>query len=118
MNFLPHYKALHDAGYNVLCYDMRNHGRSGTGSGGVVGIGLLEYRDIVGSIRYAKSRKDTCDMKVSLLSICLGGNSAIVAYDKHPEDFKNIVSMVLLQPVSALPRRETRNDDWIGFKGP
>jgi hypothetical protein len=26
VNFLPEYKALHDAGYNILCYDIRNHG--------------------------------------------------------------------------------------------
>ena len=29
VNFLHEYKALHDAGYNVLAYDMRNHGMSG-----------------------------------------------------------------------------------------
>ncbi len=32
VNFLPKYKALHDAGYNVLAYDLRNHGRSSAGS--------------------------------------------------------------------------------------
>src|SRR5439155_12006052 len=26
VNFLPEYKLLHDAGYNILTYDMRNHG--------------------------------------------------------------------------------------------
>ncbi|SHW45329.1 Uncharacterised protein [Mycobacteroides abscessus subsp. abscessus] len=44
MNFLPEYKALHDAGYNVLAYDMRNHGMSGQGNGGVAGIGLTALR--------------------------------------------------------------------------
>jgi uncharacterized protein len=51
----PEYKALHDAGYNILCYDIRNHGLSGSGNGGTVGIGLLEYRDVIGSVRYATS---------------------------------------------------------------
>ncbi len=51
VNFLPEYKILHDAGYNILTYDMRNHGRSGTGSGGVNGHGVLEYRDVIGSLR-------------------------------------------------------------------
>ncbi|MGH3693997.1 MAG: hypothetical protein ACRDRX_08430 [Pseudonocardiaceae bacterium] len=40
VSFLPEYKALHDAGYNVLAYDMRNHGLSGQGNGGIAGIGL------------------------------------------------------------------------------
>lgn len=31
-----------DAGYNIITYDMRNHGRSGVGSGGVNGHGVLE----------------------------------------------------------------------------
>ena len=103
VNFLPQYKALHDAGYNVLAYDLRNHGRSGTGNGGLVGIGLLEYRDVIGSLRYAQSRKETADMKTSLLSVCLGCNSTIVAMDKHPAEFKNVLSMIALQPVSARP---------------
>jgi hypothetical protein len=52
VNFLPEYKALQDAGYNILCYDIRNHGLSGSGNGGTVGIGLLEYRDVIGLVRY------------------------------------------------------------------
>lgn len=44
------YKALHAAGYNVLTYDFRNHGRSSSANGGVSGIGLLEYRDVIGAI--------------------------------------------------------------------
>lgn len=103
VNFLPQYKALHEAGYNVLAYDLRNHGRSGTGNGGLVGIGLLEYRDVIGSLRYAKLRHDTAAMKTSLLSVCLGANSTIVAMAKHPEEFQHIYSMIALQPVSARP---------------
>jgi hypothetical protein len=41
VNFLPEYKILHDAGYNILTYDLRNHGRSGMGSGGIIGHGVL-----------------------------------------------------------------------------
>lgn len=32
VNFMPDYKHLHDAGYNVLTYDMRNFGHSGIGN--------------------------------------------------------------------------------------
>jgi hypothetical protein len=53
VNFLPEYKALRDAGYNALAYDIRNHGMSGQGNGGIAGIGLTEYRDVIGSLRYA-----------------------------------------------------------------
>ena len=101
VNFLPEYKALHDAGYNVLAYDIRNHGMSGQGNGGIVGIGLTEYRDVIGSLRYTASRPDTKSMKKALLSVCLGADSTAVAWSKHPDEFSEIQAMVMLQPVSA-----------------
>lgn len=101
VNFLPQYKALHDAGYNVLAYDLRNHGRSGSGNGGLVGIGLLECRDVIGSLRYAKARPDTANMATSLLSICPGCNSTIVAMDKHP---RNSPTSDRWWPCSLFPR--------------
>lgn len=102
VNFLPEYRILHDAGYNILTYDMRNHGRSGAGSGGIVGHGVLEFRDVIGSLRYAISRADTKDMKTALYSRCLGANSTFVAMKKHPDEFRHILAMIALQP--APPR--------------
>lgn len=114
VNFVKDFKALNDAGFNVLAYDFRNHGRSGVGSGGVVGIGQLECRDVVGSIKYAKSRPDTGKMQVALLSRCLGANSTIIAMARWPEVFKDIKSMVAIQPVSARPlvERAAKNNGW------
>jgi esterase/lipase len=103
VNFLHDYKHLHDAGYNVLAYDLRNHGTSAAGSGGIVGIGLLEYRDVVGSLQYVKSRADLAGMEIGLLSRCLGANSSIVAMAKHPEHFADVKAMVAVQPVSLRP---------------
>ena len=102
VNFLPEYKILHDAGYNILTYDLRNHGRSGMGSGGIIGHGVLEYRDVIGSLHCAKSRIDTKDMKTALYSRCLGANSTVVAMTKYPEEFRHILAMIALQP--AAPR--------------
>ena len=100
VNLLPQYKALHDAGYNVLAYDMRNHGRSGTGSGGINGHGTLEYRDVIGSLRYMRSRPDTKDMRTALLSRCLGANSTIVGMKKHPNEFAHVRALIAVQPIS------------------
>jgi pimeloyl-ACP methyl ester carboxylesterase len=41
---MPDYKHLHEAGYNILAYDLRNFGQSAAGSGGVIGNGIREYR--------------------------------------------------------------------------
>ena len=35
VNLVPDYKILHDAGYNVLAYDLRNFGLSGAANGGI-----------------------------------------------------------------------------------
>jgi len=102
VNFLPETKILHDAGYNILTYDLRNHGRSGTGSGGIIGHGVLEYRDVIGSLHYASSRDDTNGMKTALYSRCLGANSTVVAMTKYPDEFRHIQAMIALQP--AAPR--------------
>jgi uncharacterized protein len=100
VNFLPEYKVLHDAGYNILTYDMRNHGRSGMGSGGVNGHGVLEYRDVIGSLRYAKTRPATKSMRTALYSRCLGANASIVGMYRHTEEFQHIRAMIALQPVT------------------
>jgi uncharacterized protein len=100
-NFLPELKHLHDAGYNILTYDLRNHGQSGSGSGGISGLGLMECRDVVGSVRYAKSRKDLAMMRTGLYSRCMGGNSTVIAMSKWPEEFTHIKALVLLMVVSG-----------------
>lgn len=101
VNFLPELRHLHDAGYNILTYDIRNHGMSNVGSGGIAGIGLLECRDVVGSVRYARSRGDTADMVTGLYSRCMGANSTIIAMDKWPDEFDGIKALVALQAVSG-----------------
>jgi uncharacterized protein len=72
VDLTPDYTILHDAGYNVLAYDLRNHGLSGAANGGISSSGIFEARDVVGSLTYARSRPDTRDMAIGLFSRCLG----------------------------------------------
>ncbi|HVV90008.1 MAG TPA: alpha/beta hydrolase [Solirubrobacterales bacterium] len=101
VDFLPELRHLHDAGYNILTYDLRNHGRSGEGNGGISGLGLLECRDVVGSLRHAKGREDLASMKTGLYSRCMGGNSTVIAMARWPEEFEGIEALVLLNVVSG-----------------
>jgi len=48
IDFVIQMKHLTDAGYNVLAYDIRNHGNSSAANGGLSGIGRWEWRDCVG----------------------------------------------------------------------
>jgi dienelactone hydrolase len=100
VNFMPDYKHLHDAGYNILAYDLRNFGQSASGSGGVIGNGTREYRDVIGSLRYVRSRPDLGKMKIGLLSRCCGMNATMVGMTKHPEEFKDVRAIVAPQPIS------------------
>ena len=111
VNFLPKYKALVEAGYNVLAYDLRNHGFSAPAQNGGYNPGLFEYKDVLGSINYVRMREDTKDMDIHLHSMCLGGNATLVAMRKHPEVFDGVKSMVLVQPISgdALVRKLCKN---------
>jgi hypothetical protein len=79
------------------------------------GIGLTEYRDVIGSLRYTAARPDTKTMKKALLSVCLGAESTAVAWSKHPEEFPEIQAMVMLQPVSG--RSAASGSDGVAAAG-
>lgn len=103
VNFLNYYKHLHDEGYNILTYDFRNHGLSGDANGKTFGLGLFEYRDVIGSLQYVNSRQDTSKMQKGLMTICVGCDATIIGMEKYPEYFRDIKVMIGLQPVSAKP---------------
>ena len=100
VNFIPDYEILHNAGYNVLTYDLRNFGLSGSANGGAVTSGLFEARDVIGSLRYARSRPDTGAMRMALFSRCLGANSTFAAMRADPRAFAGLRCLVACQPVS------------------
>lgn len=119
VNFLPKYKALHEAGYNILAYDLRNHGFSAPAQNGGYNPNFFEYKDVLGSIDYIRNRKDTKEMDIHLHSMCLGGNSTLVAMRRDPKTFEGVKSMVLIQPISgdALVKRLVKNLRIFGKKG-
>jgi hypothetical protein len=100
VNLVPDYKILHDAGYNVLAYDLRNFGLSGAANGGIASSGIFEARDVAGSLAYARSRLDTRDMTMGLFSRCLGCSSTFAAMTQFPEAFVGVRCLVGPQPVT------------------
>lgn len=101
INFVPDLKILHDAGYNVLAYDMRNFGHSGEANGGICSCGRFESRDVIGSLDYVKKREDTQNMTIGLFSRCLGAVSTFWAMKRHPGAFQDVRCVVAPQPVTA-----------------
>jgi hypothetical protein len=100
VDLVPDYKILHDAGYNVLAYDLRNFGHSGAANGGIASSGIFEARDVLGSLRYVRSRQDTQDMTIGLFSRCLGCSSTFCAMTLHPGAFDAVRCLVGPQPVT------------------
>jgi hypothetical protein len=100
VNLVPDYKILHDAGYNVLAYDLRNSGLSSAANGGIASSGIFEARDVAGSIACVRSRPDTRDMTIGLFSRCLGCSSTFAAMTQFPEAFDGVRCLVGPQPVT------------------
>jgi uncharacterized protein len=100
VNFIPDYRILHDAGYNVLAYDLRNFGHSGAANGGIASSGIFEARDVLGSLRYVRERDDTRHMIVALFSRCLGCSSTFCAMSRDPRAFTDVRCLVGPQPVT------------------
>ena len=84
IDFVIQYKHLTDASYNVLTYDIRNHGNSTAANGGLSGIGKLGEAPL--HVAVGK-------MKVGLYSQCMGGNSQYEAIARRPELFENVQCM-------------------------
>ena len=99
VNFLPKYKALHDAGYNILTYDIRNHGESPSSSNEICGVGYWEWQDVIGSLEFARNWEKTKGMDIGLQSMCMGANSTLRAMEKHREAFEGIKCWILIQPL-------------------
>lgn len=100
VNFVPDYRLLHDAGYHVLAYDMRNFGHSGAANGGIFTAGIYESRDVIGSLAYIRGRADTRELRISLFSRCMGGNATMYAMTRRPDVFDGVRCMVSPQPLS------------------
>lgn len=100
VDFIPDYKILHDAGYNVLAYDLRNFGHSGEANGGVASSGVFEARDVLGSLNYVRRRDDLRGMIIGLFSRCLGCSSTFRAMADDPAAFEGVRCLVGPQPVT------------------
>jgi uncharacterized protein len=77
---LPRAAFLVRGGYDVLAMDLRGHGESG---GSIVSPGLLEARDIVGALRYIRSRGDI--EAVAALGVSYGAVASLIAAAESPE---------------------------------
>ena len=113
VDFILDYRILHDAGYNILTYDLRNFGQSGAGNGGIGTSGNFESRDVIGSLDYVRSRPELSRMAIGLFSRCLGCNATMFAMARRPDLFEGVRCLVGAQPLSPSFYLEKQ----LGFMG-
>lgn len=101
VNFLPRYKALHDAGYNILAYDLRGHGESADGKDGISGVGYYEWQEVLASLDFVRNSEATREDDISLMSMCMGANATFNAMEKSPEHFADIKSIIAIAPLKG-----------------
>jgi len=77
---LPRAAFLVHGGYDVLTPDLRCHGESG---GTIASPGLLEARDILGAIRYIRSRGNR--EPIAVLGLSYGAVASLIAAAESPD---------------------------------
>jgi uncharacterized protein len=97
VDFLPAAKALHDAGYHVLLFDLRNHGESG--SRPPITYGPREVRDYEGALGYLRARADVDNARIGALGCSMGGNTILYGTPNN----QPVKALLAVQP-ARLPR--------------
>lgn len=113
VHFLPATRGLHDAGYHVLLFDLRNHGQSGRSL--PITYGPREGLDIQAASAYLRRRLDVDPARIGALGCSMGANSILYG---APEITPPLKAILAIQParVANFNRRFAR--DVFGPVGP
>jgi pimeloyl-ACP methyl ester carboxylesterase len=76
VDMLPWARFLYAAGYNVLLYDSRGCGQS---QGWSIALGAREAADVLGAVRYLRSRPDLTLKRFGALGVSLGAGEVLLA---------------------------------------
>lgn len=82
------HKVLHDDGFHVLAFDMRNHGSSARSKPS--GWGVTEFQDAAGVMDYINSHPTLQSCRVALMTFCVSGMAMLKANHYFPDKFKNV----------------------------
>ena len=85
---------LHEAGFHVLMYDMRNHGESAAAP--PVAFGQEEAKDLLGALAYLNGRTDTDPQRIGVIGFSMGANSLLYALPQTSQ----IQAAVAVQPTT------------------
>jgi len=82
VDFLPATRALHDAGFHVLLFELANHGESGKRP--PLTMGRWEARDFNGAMEFLRARDDVDPARIGALGTSAGANTVMYAIPDGP----------------------------------
>ena len=90
---------LHRNGFNVLMYDMRDHGESDIEDGRAA-VGNEEYQDLLGAWDWLVDEKQFTPDRIGVLGESLGAGTTLIAFGKEPR----LAAAFVDSPYSDLPQ--------------
>jgi pimeloyl-ACP methyl ester carboxylesterase len=111
IELLPLAEELHAAGYQLLMFDMRNHGLSA--SARPVTFGLREANDLLGAIDCLGSRPDVDSRRIGVVGFSAGANALLYALPRTA----GIAAAVAIQPVTPAVFSQRYADYFLGPLG-
>lgn len=94
VNLLRLIKSLHDDGYHVLSFDLRNHGQSAAAR--PVTFGQSEAKDLLGAVAYLHGRDDVDSAQLGVVGFSMGANAALFALPQTDD----IQALIAVQPTT------------------
>jgi len=94
IELLPLAHTLHQAGYNLLMPDLRNHGQSA--SAPPVTFGFLEANDVLGAVDYLQGRAEVDGARLGAIGFSMGANSLLFALPRT----EALRAVVAVQPTT------------------
>ncbi|MBE2220529.1 MAG: alpha/beta fold hydrolase [Anaerolineae bacterium] len=101
--------SLHQDGYNVLMYDMRNHGESAAAP--PIAFGQEEAKDLLGALAYLNVRSDVDSARIGVIGFSMGANSLLYAL---PQTDK-ISAGIAVQPMTVSVYSQRYGRDLLGL---
>ncbi len=89
-------QALYQSGYQLLMFDLRNHGQSA--SSGPMTFGLGEANDLLGALDYLAGRQDVDEESIGVLGFSVGANTILFTLPRT----RLIRAAIAVQPINPV----------------
>ena len=101
---------LHQAGFNVVLFDVRDHGNS-TVEDGLVSAGQREYRDLLAVWQWVQDEKGASPEHIGVVGISMGAGAATIAFEQEP----GLQAVFLESPFSSMGTIIHEELEFAGF---